>query len=65
MSANSCLEFSLAGQLPENLSSSTSQHLGETTIQAWFQQHDAAIDRKGPGGLAFFYLRNEQIVFTV
>jgi hypothetical protein len=52
MSANSSLEFSLVCQLLENLSSSTSQHLSETAIQAWFQQHDAAIDRKGPGGLA-------------
>ena len=52
MSANSSLEFSLVCQLLENLSCSTSQHLSETGIQAWFQQHGAAIDRKGPGGLA-------------
>jgi DNA ligase 4 len=52
MSANSSLEFSLVCQLFENLSNSTSQHYSETTIKAWFQQHDATIDRKGPGGLA-------------
>jgi hypothetical protein len=52
MSANSSLEFSLVCQLLENLSSLTSQRLSKTTIQAWFQQHDAAIDRTGPGGLA-------------
>lgn len=52
MSANSSLAFSLVSQLFENLSSSTSQGLREKTIQAWFQHHDAAIDRKEPGGLA-------------
>jgi DNA ligase-4 len=52
MSANSSLAFSLVCQLLENLSSSTSQRLREKIVQAWFQQHDAAIDRKGPGGLA-------------
>jgi hypothetical protein len=44
---------SLVCQLFDNLSSSSSQHFTETTIQAWFQLYDAVIDRKGPGGLAF------------
>jgi hypothetical protein len=39
-------------RLFETLSTSTSQHQNETIIQLWFQQHDAVIDRKGPGGVA-------------
>jgi hypothetical protein len=52
MSANFSLEFWGVCQLFETLSTSTSQHQNDTIIQLWFQQYDAVIDRKGPGGVA-------------
>lgn len=52
MSKKSSLEFQRECQLFETLSRSTSQHQNKNIIQVWFQQHDAVIDRKGPGSLA-------------
>lgn len=61
MFADLSLDFLLVCQLLENLSSSTSPRLSKTTVQAWFQQHDAIIDRNGPGGLALLsYLLPEK-----